>query len=124
MSKKYPDNPIVGILAKAIKQDWVQKTSTSEQNKTLGDVNEVNELKYLLQVQEERIKELETKVDFLMEVCLQLSETSTKKDKKGKIKLPYPTTYISNQPIKINDDSDKEGQQSNVNKTHSEEDSE
>lgn len=119
---KYPDNPIVGILAKAIKQDWVQKPSTSEQH-NVPDDNDINELKCRIQVMEECIKELETKIEFLMEVCLQLSEKSPQKDKKGKIKLPYPTTYISNRSIKINDDTDQEGQ-SNIKDTQSEEDSE
>ena len=109
MSKKHPDNPIVGILANAIKQEWVQNKSTSEPNNTH---DEVNELRCRLQLQEERINELEARIEFLMEFYLELTEKSVTNDKKGKdklekkIKLPYPTSYISKEPIRIDTDKD------------------
>ena len=109
MSKRHPDNPIVGILAKTIKQEWLQKSS--EQNNTQ---EEISELTCRILISEERIEELERKVAFLMEFCLQFTETPTRGDNKGKrkIKLPYPTTYISNQQIK--NDTDKEYEYSNT----------
>ena len=44
-----------------------------------------------------------------MENSIWTGETSTQKDRKGtkKVKLPYPKTYIGNQPINIDTDEEE-----------------
>ena len=59
-------------------------------------------------------------IEYLMENSIRTGETSTQKDRKGnkKVKIPYPTTYIGSQPIKI--DTDKEENTDIQSNTHSE----
>ena len=90
MSNKHPDNPIVGILAKAMGQDWVKEPSISEQHDTQ---DKINELECRLQIMEKHINELERKIELLMEISVQITESSIPVDDKAKKKSKTSLSY-------------------------------